>query len=187
MRKKSQIINNDLYLPAKQIPSPNCNTRPTDEISLLVIHNISLPPGKFGGGYVEKFFCNTLPIAEDTFFSCIADTQVSAHLFIDRLGVVTQFVPFSQRAWHAGRSEFNGRSECNDFSIGIELEGTDELPYTQAQYTALAEVTLQLIQSYPLLTHDRIVGHSDIAPMRKTDPGQAFDWVYFKSLLADKC
>lgn len=181
------MISKGLYLPAKQLPSPNCNARPTDEVSLLVIHNISLPPGNFGGGYVEKFFCNKLPVAEDKFFSCIADLQVSAHLFIDRAGVITQFVPFSQRAWHAGKSTFNGRSECNDFSIGIELEGTDEIPYTQEQYRALVEVTKHLMQSYPLLTSDRIVGHCDIAPMRKTDPGQAFDWSYFKLLLTEKC
>ena len=171
---------------AKRVLSPNCNERPDEQnVSLLVIHNISLPPGEFGGGYVERFFSNDLPIEVHPFFEEIKGLQVSAHCFISREGEVTQFVPLNQRAWHAGVSRFDGCEGCNDFSIGIELEGTDEIEYTQAQYQALVELTKSIQSDYPLITEQRIVGHSDIAPGRKTDPGVAFDWAYYRSKLSE--
>ena len=167
---------------AKRVESPNADCR-TDEsdISLLVIHNISLPPGQFGGPHVEQLFTNRLNPEEDPYFADIAQLKVSAHLLIDRLGQIIQFVPFHRRAWHAGVSEFEGRSACNDYSIGIELEGTDDLAYTESQYQSLTAITRCLMIHYPQLSKERIVGHSDIAPQRKTDPGAAFDWAYFRS------
>ena len=160
----------------RHCPSPNFNARPAGEVSLLVVHNISLPPGQFGTGHVQAFFQNRLPVHEHPFFSEIASLQVSAHFFIARDGDVTQFVSCLDRAWHAGVSSFDGRDNCNDFSLGVELEGTDDLPYTDAQYVRLAELTRQLLGAYPALSTQRIRGHSDIAPGRKTDPGPAFDW-----------
>jgi|TARA_R100000093_G_scaffold19146_1_gene11109 AmpD protein len=172
---------------ARRCPSPNYNERPPGEaISLLVVHNISLPPGQFGTGCVEDFFCNQLDINRDPYFEQIRDLRVSAHLFITRDGELVQFVPLDRRAWHAGASEFDGRTECNDFSIGIELEGCDDLPYTKPQYRRLAEVTRLLLSCYPALTPERITGHSDIAPGRKTDPGPAFDWRHFRSQLSER-
>lgn len=168
---------------ARFLPSPNCNERPEGEISLLVIHNISLPPGQFGGGQIEALFTNRLDWDAHPFFTEIRGLEVSAHLLIDRAGTLTQFVPFDRRAWHAGRSCFQGREACNDFSIGIELEGTDELPYTERQYERLIQVTRALLNTYPDLTPERIVGHCQIAPGRKTDPGPAFDWARFLAAL----
>ncbi|MGS2724175.1 1,6-anhydro-N-acetylmuramyl-L-alanine amidase AmpD [Porticoccus sp. GXU_MW_L64] len=169
---------------ALPVPSPNHNQRPQNTpVDLLVIHNISLPPGEFGGGHVQRFFCNDLNGAEHPYFATIADLQVSSHLLIDRQGKVTQFVPFAARAWHAGASQFQARDNCNDFSIGIELEGTDELPYSDEQYASLVNVTRQLMAQFPGITAERIVGHSDIAPGRKTDPGPAFDWARYKKAL----
>lgn len=166
--------------------SPNFNQRPdATTISLLVIHNISLPPGKFGGGFIEDFFQNRLDPTQDSYFETIADMQVSSHLLIDRHGIITQFVSFDARAWHAGKSIYHGVENCNDFSIGIELEGTDDQPYTEYQYQSLAKVTRQLLANYPTLTPDRITGHNQIAPGRKTDPGPAFDWVYYFSLIKE--
>lgn len=173
------IIRDHRVQGARWCPSPNCNARPAGEISLLVIHNISLPPGRFGGGYIEALFSNQLDPAAHPFFAEIAGLEVSAHLLIDRQGQMTQFVPFDRRAWHAGRSCYRGRQACNDFSIGIELEGTDDTPYTDAQYRTLTAVTRALLACYPALDVGRIVGHSDIAPGRKTDPGPAFDWPRF--------
>ncbi len=171
--------------PAAHCFSPNCNERPAGTvIDLLVIHNISLPPGEFGGGHVGALFTNTLDCDAHPSFADLRELHVSAHLLIERDGALTQFVPFAQRAWHAGVSMFEGRANCNDFSIGIELEGTDTLPYTQAQYAHLAAVTRVLMKVFPALTPARIVGHSDIAPCRKTDPGSAFDWTFFRELLA---
>lgn len=165
---------------AKKCPSPNFNPRPVNaQVSLLVVHNISLPPGEFGGGHVEDFFLNKLDSNLHPYFSTIAGMQVSAHLFIARDGVITQFVSFDDRAWHAGASAFDGVENCNDYSIGIELEGTDEIPYTDAQYESLAKVTRQLLATYPKLTSARITGHEHIAPGRKTDPGQSFDWARY--------
>ncbi|MET1255371.1 1,6-anhydro-N-acetylmuramyl-L-alanine amidase AmpD [Aliikangiella maris] len=165
---------------ATKIPSPHFNERPDpDDISLLVIHNISLPPEQFGNDFVEDFFCGKLNCSLDPYFESIRDLRVSSHLFIKRCGALIQFVAFDKRAWHAGVSEYNGHENCNDFSIGIELEGTDHLAYTSAQYTTLQLVTQQLIAEYPQLTPQRIVGHCDIAPGRKTDPGISFDWHYY--------
>ena len=163
-------------LGADWIASANCNERPSDEISLLVIHNISLPPGQFDTQAVERFFCNELDCSEHPYYQEIEGLQVSAHLLIERTGRVVQFVPFNKRAWHAGLSSFEGREQCNDFSIGIELEGTDDQSFTDEQYLQLTEITKKLLSVYPSITPDRIRGHSDIAPGRKTDPGPYFDW-----------
>ncbi|KES21651.1 MULTISPECIES: 1,6-anhydro-N-acetylmuramyl-L-alanine amidase AmpD [Pseudomonas] len=165
-------------------PSPNFNARPEGEVvSLLVIHNISLPPGQFGTGKVQCFFQNRLDADEHPYFADIAQMTVSAHFLIERDGSVFQFVSCNDRAWHAGVSRFDGRENCNDFSIGIELEGTDDEPYSDAQYAALAELGRQLLRAYPAITPGRIQGHSDIAPGRKTDPGPAFDWQRFLAAL----
>ncbi|WXU00160.1 MAG: 1,6-anhydro-N-acetylmuramyl-L-alanine amidase AmpD [Catillopecten margaritatus gill symbiont] len=157
----------------KQTPSPNYNKRPNGEISLIVIHNISLPPNEFDNDYIEQFFTNQLDFDKHPYFQTLMGVEVSAHLLIKRDGSVIQFVPFEKRAWHAGRSEFNGRENCNDFSIGIELEGGDEIKYTDQQYQALNEHIKTLKSHYPITD---VVGHSDIAPGRKTDPGASFDW-----------
>lgn len=171
---------------ATVVASPNTDLRPDEaDISLLVIHNISLPPGQFGGCHVAELFTNTLDPTSHPYFTEIADLKVSAHLLIDRQGAVTQFVPFHRRAWHAGVSHFDGRSACNDYSIGIELEGTDTEPYADQQYACLGQVTECLMAEYPALTAKRIRGHSDIAPSRKTDPGPAFDWQRFTGLLVN--
>lgn len=167
---------------AKRIPSPNCEPRPLDcEPELLVIHNISLPPGRYGGDCIERFFTNCLDWEEHPFFEEIRGVEVSAHLLIKRSGELLQFVSFGERAWHAGQSCFEGRDNCNDFSIGIELEGTDDDPYTDEQYAVLSAVTELLIQRYQGLSEGRIVGHSDIAPGRKTDPGASFDWPRYRT------
>ena len=169
---------------AQRLPSPNANERPSDcAVDLLVIHNISLPPGEFGTGCVERLFCNTLDCAEHPWFERLRGLEVSAHLLIARDGACTQFVEFGRRAWHAGASSFSSRENCNDFSIGIELEGTDEAPYTEAQYAALVRITRLLMREYPGITIGRIVGHADIAPGRKTDPGAAFDWKRLRGAL----
>lgn len=166
------------------LESPNQSARPAGSIiDLLVIHNISLPPGQFGNQCVQEFFCNTLDCSTHPFFEEIQDLRVSSHLFIDRQGSVTQFVPFDRKAWHAGESRFEGKENCNEFSIGIELEGTDGDEFTEAQYDALVAITRVLQEAYPALTTDRIVGHSDIAPGRKTDPGPCFDWNLYRTAL----
>jgi len=165
-------------------PSPNFNARPpATEISLLVIHNISLPAGQFGGHFIHDLFANCLDCSAHESFADLRGLAVSAHLLIDRDGAVSQFVSFADRAWHAGVSQFDGRENCNDFSIGIELEGCDEVAYTNAQYDALIAISRALRNSYPAITAARIVGHNDIAPGRKTNPGAAFDWAYFKNAL----
>ncbi len=167
-------------------PSPNFNARPANEqISLLVIHNISLPPGRFGTGRVQALFQNRLDLTEHPYFDGLRGLTVSAHLFIERTGQVTQFVSLLDRAWHAGMSCFDGREGCNDFSIGIELEGTDDLPYTEAQYEALARLTRSIQAAWPVIDFERIQGHSDIAPQRKTDPGASFDWARFEADLIE--
>ncbi|MDG9922164.1 MULTISPECIES: 1,6-anhydro-N-acetylmuramyl-L-alanine amidase AmpD [unclassified Pseudomonas] len=168
---------------ARHCPSPNFNERPQGEVSLLVIHNISLPPGQFGTGKVQQFFQNQLPVDEHPYFAGIAHLTVSAHFLIERDGAVTQFVSCGQRAWHAGVSRFEERENCNDFSIGIELEGTDELPFSDTQYQALVALTRELLRAYPELNVERIRGHSDIAPGRKTDPGPYFDWARLRAAL----
>jgi AmpD protein len=167
-------------------PSPNYNARPTGEVSLLVIHNISLPPGQFGTGQVQAFFQNQLCGDAHPYFAGIVHLQVSAHFLIERDGAIIQFVSTLERAWHAGVSSFAGRESCNDFSIGIELEGTDDLPYTDAQYAALIALTHELQRVHSAITLERICGHCDIAPVRKTDPGQAFDWSRLRLGLTDR-
>ncbi len=162
------------------VESPNCEERPPgSEVDLLVIHNISLPPGIYGGEYVEQLFQNCLDPGEHPYFAEIADNPVSSHLYIKRTGRVIQFVPLANRAWHAGASEWKGRENCNDFSIGIELEGCDDQEFTDDQYEALVTLTKDIQSIYPAITKERIVGHSDIAPGRKTDPGPCFDWQRF--------
>lgn len=166
------------------IPSPNQDNRPTNaDICLLVIHNISLPPGEFGGKAIHQFFSNQLTPTDHPFFEEIKDLRVSAHLLIQRNGNMTQYVPFHKRAWHAGVSTFKNRTHCNDFSIGIEMEGTDFTPYEEIQYEKLAQVSSQLMNTYPAITHDNITGHCHIAPERKTDPGKHFDWDKYHALI----
>lgn len=169
---------------ARRVPSPNCDERPAGtEIDVVVIHGISLPPGKFGGPFIDQLFTNSLEPQQDDYFAALAGLQVSAHVLIRRDGSLTQYVPFHLRAWHAGQSSFAGREACNDFSIGIEMEGTDDEPYTAEQYQALAVLLRLLMSTYAGIVPDRICGHSDIAPGRKTDPGPAFDWAYLHRLL----
>lgn len=173
----------------RHCPSPHCDVRAADEpVSLLVVHNISLPPGQFGGPYIDQLFCGTLPPDEHPYFADIYQLRVSAHCLIRRDGEIVQYVPFNQRAWHAGVSEYAGRPRCNDYSVGIELEGTDDTPYSDAQYQRLAALTALLLDTYPAMATPegilRITGHSDIAPGRKTDPGPAFDWDDFYARLA---
>ena len=170
--------------PVRRRPSPNCDARPAGTaIDLLIVHGISLPPGEFGGEWVAALFTNALDGKAHPYFAGIHDMRVSAHLLIDRHGAITQFVPFNMRAWHAGESSFRGTPSCNDFSIGIELEGSDTVPYEDVQYAELAGVTRLLMKAYPGITMDRIAGHSDVAPGRKTDPGPAFDWRFFRDLV----
>jgi AmpD protein len=152
---------------------------------LIVIHGISLPPGRFGGGWIDRFFCNELPPAADPYFATIQALRVSAHVLIDRRGRLTQYVPFTRRAWHAGASTYCGRAACNDFSVGIELEGADDVPYAAAQYSSLALLIAALRTAYASLQAADVVGHSDIAPGRKTDPGAAFDWRHLRGLLTE--
>lgn len=172
-------------LPARRCLSPNRDARPAGtDPALIVIHGISLPPGRFGTGDVDALFTNCLdPLAHPDYPELCA-MRVSSHLLIDRTGACIQYVPFSERAWHAGRSHWCGRDGCNDFSIGIELEGTDDTPYSDAQYRVLADVVRALRCAYPTLAADALAGHSDIAPGRKTDPGPAFDWPRLRGLLA---
>jgi len=171
---------------AVRCPSPNCNDRPEGTaISLVVVHNISLPPGEFGGPYISQLFTNRLDPQAHPYFAGIARLQVSAHLLLRRDGSLVQYVPFDRRAWHAGQSSYRGRENCNDFSIGIELEGTDDVPYTDTQYAILNAVVRVLRVTYPAIG-DNMAGHADIAPGRKTDPGPVFDWQRFRSgLMAD--
>lgn len=164
-------------LGARRVESPNYDQRPVGtEIDLIVVHNISLPPGVYGGPWIDALFTNTLDPDAHPYFADIHQLRVSSHLLIRRDGEVVQYVPFHLRAWHAGVSSYQGRERCNDFSIGIELEGSDEEPFEPMQYQVLAQVIKQLEKVYPLLRRERITGHSDIAPGRKTDPGPAFEW-----------
>ncbi len=175
---------------AVHCPSPNRDARPPGtDIELLVVHAISLPPGEYGGGFVQDFFRNRLDAAAHPYFAEIADLRVSAHCLIERDGRLTQFVSFDERAWHAGLSCWQGREACNDFSIGIELEGCDDEGFEDIQYEQLARLAIALARRYPALQSrplaDAICGHSDIAPGRKTDPGPHFDWAAFRALLND--
>ncbi|MGR9085469.1 MAG: 1,6-anhydro-N-acetylmuramyl-L-alanine amidase AmpD [Gammaproteobacteria bacterium] len=170
---------------ATRVPSPNEDERPDpDDISLLVIHCISLPPGEFGNEFIDQFFCNRLDPDRHPYFKEICQLTVSAHVVIKRSGEIVQYVPFDRRAWHAGKSVYAGREKCNDYSIGIELEGAENIPYADAQYQRLAEVVRALLDAYPGLSGSRIAGHSDIAPGRKTDPGASFDWQRLYGLLS---
>ena len=170
-------VGRGLLRPARYVPSPNQDTRPPGAtLDLVVIHGISLPPGDFGGEWVERLFLNTLPPDGHPFFQTIEALRVSAHLFVRRDGEIVQFVPFHARAWHAGASVWRHRLACNDFSIGIELEGDDLVPYATAQYERLADILVALRRAYATLAPAAVVGHSEIAPGRKTDPRPAFDW-----------
>jgi N-acetyl-anhydromuramoyl-L-alanine amidase len=178
-------LDNGLMRGARQVASPNHDSRPPGvEADLIVVHGISLPPGEFGGPWIDRLFTNTLPPEVHPYFAEVGPLRVSSHVVIERDGAVTQYVRFTERAWHAGKSNYQGREACNDFSVGVELEGTDTLPYEAAQYAALAEVVAALCAAYPRLSPDRLVGHSDIAPGRKTDPGPAFDWPRARRLIA---
>jgi len=175
-------INNHWLQQASQVPSPNYDDRPADEpVSLLVIHCISLPPEQFGGDYIDQLFCNQLNPDDHPYFKEIYQLKVSSHLLIKRAGAIVQYVPFNKRAWHAGLSEYKGKERCNDFSIGIELEGSENQPYTVAQYQQLVSVSQALIEHYPNLSAEHITRHSDISPSRKTDPGESFKWNEFLS------
>lgn len=177
---------NGILQGATQIPSPNFNQRPKNtDIQLIVVHNISLPPSQFGGGYIQQFFQNQLDWNAHPYFKEIEGMQVSAHVLILRTGEAIQFVNFNDRAWHAGRSNYLGLQECNDYSIGIELEGSDDLPFEDEQYQTLVNIIKQLQLTYPK-TQQHIAGHSDIAPLRKTDPGPYFDWMYMRTLLSQQ-
>lgn len=170
----------------RQVLSPHCDARPSGVApELLVVHGISLPAGEFGGPWIDHLFAGSLPAGAHPSFRDTAGLRVSAHTVIRRDGTITQYVPFGMRAWHAGQSQYRGRTGCNDFSIGIELEGTDATPYADAQYASLAALIAALLAAYPTLTPERIAGHSDIAPGRKTDPGPAFDWARLRGLLAE--
>ena len=180
-----QVVNGQL-IGARQVPSPNYNQRPENtEIQLIVIHNISLPPSQFGGGYIEQFFQNQLDWSVHPYFQTIEGMQVSAHLLILRTGEIIQFVNFNDRAWHAGRSAYLGKVECNDYSIGIELEGSDDRDFEAIQYQQLVDVVATLQRAYPKTDH-HLTGHSDIAPGRKTDPGPHFQWQKFRESLNQK-
>jgi N-acetyl-anhydromuramoyl-L-alanine amidase len=171
----------------RRVESPNSDDRPPGiEPELIVVHGISLPPGRFGDGWIDRFFLNQLPGAADPYFATIADLRVSAHVLVARDGALTQYVSFNRRAWHAGRSVHCGRTACNDFSIGIELEGTDDVPYESAQYATLATVIRALRRAYASLRTADVVGHSDIAPGRKTDPGPSFEWQRLRRLLGGR-
>ena len=169
----------------RRVPSPNCDERPPEtDIDLVVVHGISLPPGVYGGEYIDRLFTNTLDPAAHPDFRPVAGLRVSAHVLIRRDGGLTQYVPLHLRAWHAGASRFEDRTGCNDFSIGIELEGWDRDPYEHVQYQALAELIGTLSAHWPGIRPERVVGHSDIAPGRKTDPGPAFEWRRLRTLLS---
>jgi AmpD protein len=173
-----------LMLGVRQIASPNYDSRPAGVAAdLIVVHGISLPPGEFGGPWIDRLFTNSLPAETHPYFAEVVSLRVSSHVVVARDGAVTQYVAFTERAWHAGKSIYQGREACNDFSVGVELEGTDTLPYEPAQYGALAQVVAALCAAYPRLSPDRLVGHSDIAPGRKTDPGPAFDWPHARRLI----
>jgi AmpD protein len=173
---------------ARILRSPNCDARPAGvAVDLLVIHAISLPPGEFGGPYIDALFLDRLDCAAHPYFAGLAGLRVSTHFLVDRAGRITQYVSTLERAWHAGMSRFEGRERCNDFSIGIELEGTDDTSFTARQYAGLVVLTRAVRTAHPRITPARIVGHSDVAPGRKTDPGPHFDWERYRAAIADGC
>ena len=173
-----------LVTPARFVASPNHDERPEGSVpELIIVHGISLPPGEYGGPWIDRLFANALPPDAHPYFAQVAGLKVSSHALIRRDGELVQYVPFHRRAWHAGASSYRGRERCNDFSIGIELEGTDERPYEPVQYRTLVELIVALCGAYPSLSVERIAGHSDVAPGRKTDPGPAFDWPRFRAMV----
>jgi N-acetyl-anhydromuramoyl-L-alanine amidase len=177
-------VTTGLLAEGRQVDSPNCDERPAEAtIELVVVHGISLPPGEFGGPWIDALFTNRLPADAHPYFADVSRLRVSAHALIRRDGEIVQYVPFHRRAWHAGRSQWQGRADCNDFSIGIELEGTDASAFESVQYVRLARLIAALCRVYPGLATERVVGHSDVAPGRKTDPGMAFDWPLLRALL----
>ncbi|MBU2871153.1 1,6-anhydro-N-acetylmuramyl-L-alanine amidase AmpD [Colwellia sp. E2M01] len=190
MSLQALIISDGWLEPITQVqvlPSPFFAPRECDEeINLLVVHNISLPAGRFGERYIDDLFLGKLDCTAHDSFCDLIGVEVSAHCLIRRDGSITQYVSFLDKAWHAGVSSFQGRERCNDYSIGIELEGTDDIPYTEQQYQGLAALTLCLQNEYPGIIMENIVGHCDIAPIRKTDPGKVFDWHYFRQQLCEK-
>ena len=177
MMEKQLQIKDGWLVNERRVLSPHFDQRPEpQDISLLIIHYISLPPEQFGGGYIDDFFQGKLDAQVHPYFEEISALRVSAHCLIERTGRITQYVNFTDRAWHAGLSCFEGREKCNDFAIGIELEGSNEQPFTDEQYTALQALTREIMRVYPHITKERIVGHCDVSPGRKIDPGQDFDW-----------
>lgn len=183
-RQSTMKINNHWLTSAQKTISPNYDDRDDEkDISLIVIHCISLPEGRFDTPYIDQLFTNQLDSCADPSFADLCHLHVSSHILINRKGVITQYVPFNKRAWHAGKSKYKGREKCNDFSIGIELEGTESSTYTERQYTQLALLILCLVKTYPNLSLENITGHSDIAPLRKTDPGKYFVWKTLHQLL----
>ena len=184
MRLRLAIDAGGLANLATQLPSPNCDERPAGcAVALVVVHGISLPPGEFGGDAILRLFTNRLDAVAHPYYATIAQLRVSAHFLVRRDGALLQFVPCTRRAWHAGKSSWQGRDRCNDYSVGIELEGADTLPYAAAQYAMLARLVRALRRRYPI---EDVVGHSDIAPGRKSDPGPAFDWERLARLLAPR-
>jgi AmpD protein len=192
LQVRAFFLHNAIYMKIKNhllegvnfLSSPNYNDRPVDiKISLIVIHSISLPPTIFGNDYVENFFLNNLPETKIKYLNDIKDMRVSSHIYIKRSGDIIQFVPFNKRAWHAGKSSFENKEDCNDYSIGIELEGCEDIAFENIQYIKLSEIINCLIDNYENLNVDRIVSHSDIAPGRKVDPGPLFDWKRLKTMI----
>jgi len=176
-----------LLLSARQVLTLHFDARPAGVTpELIIVHGISLPPGEFGGPWIDRLFTGNLPPDAHPYFATIPAGRVSTHALIRRDGEIVQYVPFGARAWHAGRSEYQGRSACNDFSIGIELEGTDDVPYEAAQYASLAALIEALLATYPSLSREHVAGHSDVAPGRKTDPGPAFDWARLRAAIGGK-
>ena len=170
----------------RQVLSPHFDERPAGTLPvLLVVHGISLPPGEFGGPWIDRLFTGNLPADAHPYFKEIEGLRASAHALIRRDGQIVQYVPFGARAWHAGKSEYRGRAACNDFSIGVELEGAEGITYTDMQYDALAALTAALLAAYPSLSAEAIAGHSDVAPGRKSDPWPVFEWQHFRALLKD--
>jgi len=187
MRSQSVLnidVTTGLLAEARQVPSPNVDARPEGvEPDLMIVHGISLPPGEYGGSWIDQLFTNVLPTNVHPYFKQIEALKVSSHILIRRDGELVQYVPFHLRAWHAGVSNYQGRERCNDFSIGVELEGSDDEAYEAAQYHALTQVIVSLCAHYPSLSSQRVVGHSDVAPGRKTDPGEAFDWPRLRAMI----
>jgi N-acetyl-anhydromuramoyl-L-alanine amidase len=180
-------VSTGLLEPARQVASPNHDPRPDGTMAeLILVHGISLPPGEYGGPWIDRLFTNSLPSHVHPYFATVANLKVSSHLLIRRDGEVVQYVPFHRRAWHAGASSYLGRERCNDYSIGIELEGCDEAAYEPVQYARLTDVIVTLCAAYPALSCDRIAGHSDVSPGRKTDPGAAFDWPRLRAMIRSR-